>query len=90
MQVQTRQWVTVDLYPAEQKKVALFYLYEAFKWGDCFFIAPQGEGMGAKLGVYEDREFHTSHAWTAKVFIRDASGEDVAIEQVIKKIKSGG
>lgn len=82
MKVLATQRIGVEISEEEQKRIFLDYLYQNFNWQSGYYIQ---EKEGLKVFGWE--YYDTSHSWRENVFIREASTTDLAVFQIISKLK---
>ena len=80
MKVAANQTVEVEITEEEKRRVAVAYLCEKFDWERTYFIESDT--------VFNNKINHSSHSWTEKVYIREASHNDYHICLIFKELVS--
>ena len=80
MKITGNQTVEVEITEEEKRKIAVTYLCEKFDWERTYFIESDT--------VFNNKINHSSHSWTEKVYVREASHDDYHLYLILKKLVS--
>ena len=78
--IKATQEIEVFLTEQQTKHIVADFLKEKLNWGDDYFIE---DGSVMKTQTY-----HSSHSWTNKIKIREASELDRALHVILDKINN--